>query len=908
LKATQKSTGKVLLSNSGNLPAAAFKKMLSSMFPCVDKDDIQVDDGTSLGEFGRPPPKGRSVVWKGSFCFPPGSKVMTLHGVKDIADVNPGDMVLTHLGRFRKVLNKSERLWEGVMVSIHTAIDSEEIILSDGHGVFCVKGQKCLLRPSQTCKPTCKTQRNTFVAPSGTRFLRCTKGPWQRYTVEKSRAGDLTTNDFLFLPKLREEQRTHGVNIPEALSGVGNWATDGEWIWPSRSGNKTSNASIARSMGVKENWVYGATRISPENKARVEKAMLEAKQAPPIFDEASQTNRIPSVHKLTYDFGRFLGLFVAEGSGGNVSSFAFNQKETELHDFVTRFIQSMFFLKTTRADDKRNNGTSIYASSVILASALTTWCGDSSTSKRVPWFIFSANDDVISGFINGMWDGDGNKNPRRKDNTLKYCTVSPSLAYGLRLLLSKFGVTAAISVETCNESKQPAYMVRISGEQLYENKWLNEFRYNKIPSRPKHPKTREYFSTDQGSFVKIKCISNEPYQGLVYDLEVEEDSSYTVCGKAVANSDLGGYANMNREICTRLLHHGIQAKPDMLRTPMQIDDMTKAILNAMAGTRVPESSPLVVGFTPMPVEKKGRKVVFYTMMETQTLHPEFSNRCNISADEIWIPCKFYIDVFRASGVCKPMRLMPLGVNQHLYTPDAKEPKLRYEDILGNEAVLELPDKFRFMSLFGWSYRKGPDALCRAFIREFSAKDDACLVIYSRYACSSAEEHKEKVRAEIRGYYAEQNKADAPPIYYCGDEIPILDLPGCYAAADCFVFCSRGEGFGLPVIEAGACGIPVVSTYNTAMTEYLDESVAGLVRCDDMATADDKLTWISEFYRGQKFPVLGEKEVSETSRLMRNAYNQTSETKERAERFRKRILEDYTWDKCASRVAERLKSL
>jgi len=346
----------------------------------------------------------------------------------------------------------------------------------------------------------------------------------------------------------------------------------------------------------------------------------------------------------------------------------------------------------------------------------------------------------------------------------------------------------------------------------------------------------------------------------------------------------------------------------MLRTPPQLDEYTKAILNTMASVRVPETSPLVIGFTPMPVEKKARKAIFYTMMETQALHPEFVSRCNVYADEIWIPCKFYIDVFRDSGVVKPMRLMPLGVNQNLYTPDAKEPVLRYDDVLSNKQLFQLPDKFRFISLFGWSHRKGPDVLCRSFIKEFSSSDDACLVIYSRYACSSAEEHKEKVKAEIRGYYQEIGRSDPPSIYYCGDEIPIMELPGCYASADCFVFCSRGEGFGLPVIEAAACGIPVISTYNTAMTEYLDDSVAGLIRCDEYSTADDKLTWISEFYRGQKFPVLGEKEVNEASRLMREAYNQSEETKDRAILFRQRVLESYTWDKCASRVAERLKTL
>src|SRR5439155_19198349 len=45
-----------------------------------------------------------------------------------------------------------------------------------------------------------------------------------------------------------------------------------------------------------------------------------------------------------------------------------------------------------------------------------------------------------------------------------------------------------------------------------------------------------------------------------------------------------------------------------------------------------------------------------------------------------------------------------------------------------------------------------------------------------------------------------------------------DLAGLLSAAGCLVFSSRYEGFGLPVLEAMACGCPVVAYRNSSLPE------------------------------------------------------------------------------------------
>jgi glycosyltransferase involved in cell wall biosynthesis len=53
-------------------------------------------------------------------------------------------------------------------------------------------------------------------------------------------------------------------------------------------------------------------------------------------------------------------------------------------------------------------------------------------------------------------------------------------------------------------------------------------------------------------------------------------------------------------------------------------------------------------------------------------------------------------------------------------------------------------------------------------------------------------------------------------------VPPADLPGLYAAAACFLMPSLYEGFGLPVLEAMACGTPVVASHASSLPEVVGD--------------------------------------------------------------------------------------
>lgn len=71
-------------------------------------------------------------------------------------------------------------------------------------------------------------------------------------------------------------------------------------------------------------------------------------------------------------------------------------------------------------------------------------------------------------------------------------------------------------------------------------------------------------------------------------------------------------------------------------------------------------------------------------------------------------------------------------------------------------------------------------------------------------------------------------------------VPPADLPGLYAAADALVFPSLWEGFGLPVLEAMACGCPVVAGGVAAVREAGGDA-AVYVDCHSAAAIADGIS-------------------------------------------------------------------
>ncbi len=76
------------------------------------------------------------------------------------------------------------------------------------------------------------------------------------------------------------------------------------------------------------------------------------------------------------------------------------------------------------------------------------------------------------------------------------------------------------------------------------------------------------------------------------------------------------------------------------------------------------------------------------------------------------------------------------------------------------------------------------------------------------------------------------------------EVPMEDLPGLYTLATAFILPSLYEGFGLPVLEAMACGVPTIVSNRASLPEIAGDA-AKIFNPDDDATLSEAILDVTQ---------------------------------------------------------------
>ncbi|TAK32241.1 MAG: glycosyltransferase [Chloroflexota bacterium] len=279
-----------------------------------------------------------------------------------------------------------------------------------------------------------------------------------------------------------------------------------------------------------------------------------------------------------------------------------------------------------------------------------------------------------------------------------------------------------------------------------------------------------------------------------------------------------------------------------------------------------------------------------TMFETDRLPAGWSSACN-GMDEVWVPSSFNRETFIRAGV-DPARIqvIPFGMDTRGYDPAEVQP-LRIEERRG----------FAFLSTFQWSKRKGWDVLLKAYLSAFTPSDDVCLLLRTYPDRIKTPPILERIANYVRQLGLDP--AHIPAIILLENFVPDEKMPSLYAAGDAFVLPSRGEGWGIPYMEAMAMGLPVIGTRWSAQLDFMNDENSYLIDIEGLVAVDRQQSMEHpQFTPDQKW---AEPSASHTAAVMRHVYDHREEARSKGARARRDIQENWTLDRAADKIADRL---
>jgi hypothetical protein len=291
--------------------------------------------------------------------------------------------------------------------------------------------------------------------------------------------------------------------------------------------------------------------------------------------------------------------------------------------------------------------------------------------------------------------------------------------------------------------------------------------------------------------------------------------------------DPSGYGNASRDYVSALYHSGhsitIETRYFNAKDPSLYNEAGE--LMQMLSDKIIDYDTVVHHYVPNKVTgraEKGKFNVGYNTWETDKIPDHWVDQINNNFDLLLVPSIFNEQVYIHSGVTIPIEVVPHCVNTKEYenAPDYNE-----------EYDLDyINGRYKFFSVFQWTERKNPIGLLKAYFSAFyNFYNDKVVLILKTYRSNTSLEEKLKIIEEIKKLKNDMNFNDqdkCPPILLLTDFVTKEDLITLYKMTDCFVLPTRGEGFGLPILEAMICGKPVITTNYGGHLDFCCERYTG----------------------------------------------------------------------------------
>ena len=205
-------------------------------------------------------------------------------------------------------------------------------------------------------------------------------------------------------------------------------------------------------------------------------------------------------------------------------------------------------------------------------------------------------------------------------------------------------------------------------------------------------------------------------------------------------------------------------------------------------------------------EKFARRTTVWLYYELSSVPEEVVAEIN-SNDHVYVTSSFVHKTFSDHGVTVPMSVLGHGYDPSLYQ---YVPRSR-----GREFV--------FLCVAEHTSRKNLPFLVRCFEKAFQHAHDVRLVLKLGF-------HGE---GDLRRHVSQPEKVTLLTKLFA-DEAKLAAL---YRQVHCFVLPTRGEGFGMPILEAMATGLPVITTDYGGQLDFCSAQNSFLIQNRGLVDSD-----------------------------------------------------------------------
>jgi glycosyltransferase involved in cell wall biosynthesis len=366
-----------------------------------------------------------------------------------------------------------------------------------------------------------------------------------------------------------------------------------------------------------------------------------------------------------------------------------------------------------------------------------------------------------------------------------------------------------------------------------------------------------------------------PPEERAWKIEGPFDSSYSL---AIVNRELArALTRLGQRVILDITPGSTEPQPDSSFLA-QNDDIRELCQRAQDGGW----SDVVMRNTypPSTAAMQARIRVMQSYGWEETGFPErYVNWFNNNLDIITVVSRLVGKILRDAGIRIPIVVVGNGGDQTDTTrPDAPPP-------------CSLGKPYRFLHISTCLPRKGIDILLAAWGKAFRASDPVSLIIktYPNPHNDAAEQLAACLRAD----------PEYPDVIVINQEWPQDQINALYRRCHVYVAPSRGEGFGLPFMEAMRFGLPLIVTAWGGQTDFVSDDNAWLI--------DYKFA-AARTHLDAGHSAWAEPDVEHLAKLMREVYTAPQHVLRAKTQRARQMAARHTWDGVATRTRQGINRL